>query len=250
MARRRRRNRRNGRGRLSFLYRLLAFLLICGAIIAALVLFFKVERVEISGAERYTQQEVADASGVQLGSNLILMDKYAVASRITGMLSYVESVQITRSLPSTLRITVTECHATAAVEQEGTVWLLSGTGKIVDTAQSAEGHTRITGLTLLEPQVGQTAAAAEGQEYACGRMLALLEQLRSKEMLENVQQIQLDDASAVTLRYLDRFTVLLPWDADMDYKMNYLQAVVERLENNEHGTINMMQDQKVNFIPD
>ena len=69
-------------------------------------------------------------------------------------------------------------------------------------------------------------------------------------MLEDVQAIHLEDASLITLRYLDRFTVQLPWASDLDYKLNYLQAVVERLEDNEKGTINMMQDHKVNFIPD
>ena len=78
----------------------------------------------------------------------------------------------------------------------------------------------------------------------------LLERLRSKEMLGDVQEIHLEDASHITLRYLNRFNVVIPWDADMDYKLNYLLAVVEKLENNEHGTINMTQDRKVNFIPD
>lgn len=248
MARRRRRTRRNGRGRLSFLYRLLAFLLICGAIVAALALFFKVERIDVEGVSRYSQQEVVSASGVALGDNLILMDKYAVATRITSALSYVESVQISRTLPSTLCIAVKECRTTAAVVQDGTVWLLSAAGKIVDSASSSEGHPVITGVTLLSPQVGQSATVQE--EHAARQMLSLLRPLREKEMLGQVQQIHLEDSAAVTIRYLDRFTVLLPWDADMDYKMNYLQAVVERLENNEHGTINMMQDHKVNFIPD
>jgi hypothetical protein len=80
-------------------------------------------------------------------------------------------------------------------------------------------------------------------------LLELLERLRSKNMLADVQGIHLEDASYISIRYLDRFDVQIPWDADMDYKLNYLLAVVEKLEDNERGTINMLQERGVSFIP-
>ena len=152
MARRRRSNRRSNRGRFAFLYRLLTFVVICGAIVAALALFFKVETIEVEGAERYTAAEVIEASGVGVGDNLFLMDKYEVAARIHSTLNYVETVQISRSLPSTLRITVAESRSVVAVEQEDLVWLISGTGKIVDTVTIDAGkpYAHVTGLTLRE----------------------------------------------------------------------------------------------------
>ena len=250
MAKRRRRNRRNRRGRFAFLYRLLTFLVICGAVVAALALFFKVETIEVTGVERYSQQEIVDACGIQTGSNLFLMDKYEAATRITSQLSYVERVQITRRLPSTLCIHVTECTSTAAIEQDGRTWLVSGSGKIVDTAAGPGKCCLITGLALSQPQVGMTLAPQEGSDTACRQLLELIKALRDREMLSDAQEIHLEDPSVLTMRYLDRFTVTLPWGADMEYKMDYLLAVVERLEDNEKGAINMLQDQKVNFIPD
>ncbi|MBO4853900.1 MAG: FtsQ-type POTRA domain-containing protein [Oscillospiraceae bacterium] len=228
---------------------MLTFLVICGAIVAALALFFKVETIEVTGAERYSQQEIVDACGIQTGSNLFLMDKYDAAGRITSRLNYVEQVQITRRLPSTLCIHVTECKATVAIEHDGTFFLISGSGKIVDTASEASGCGIVTGVTIFQPQVGAVIDAPEENRPARDQLLELLKALRDREMLADVQEIHLEDPSAVTMGYLDRFTVTLPWGADMEYKMNYLMAVVERLEDNERGIINMMQDQKVNFIP-
>lgn len=249
MARRKRRNRRSNRGRFAVLYRLLTFVVICGAIVAALALFFKVENIEVQGTERYTQEEVVAASGVEIGSNLFLMDKYDVASRIRSELSYVETVQIIRKLPSTLSITVTESKTAMAIRQEDVLWLISGTGKLVDTVTpGTKDYPTITGLTLKDPRIG-TALQTENEE--AGRVLLdMLQRLREKEMLGDVQAIHMEDASVITMRYLNRFTVQIPWNADMDYKFNYLLAVVERLEDNEKGTINMTQDHKVNFIPE
>ena len=68
-------------------------------------------------------------------------------------------------------------------------------------------------------------------------------------MLQDVQSIDLSDTAQVVIRYLDRFDVTFRWNADFDYKLNYLLAVVERLEVNEKGAIDMTQDGKASFIP-
>ena len=96
---RRRRNRRYRRSRLTVPFRILSFFLICGAILAALLLFFKVQTVTVAGNSRYTQEEILAVTDIQEGENLFLINKYAVASAITGQLPYVEAVQIRRSLP-------------------------------------------------------------------------------------------------------------------------------------------------------
>ena len=67
MARRRHSNRRHRRGNSGFLYKLLSVLVICGAVVAALTLFFRVDRIEVTGMERYTEDEVIAASGIDIG---------------------------------------------------------------------------------------------------------------------------------------------------------------------------------------
>ena len=54
MARNRSTNRRRRRGRFSFLTKLLCILLIAGAVVAALTIFFKVQSITVSGNARYT----------------------------------------------------------------------------------------------------------------------------------------------------------------------------------------------------
>ena len=114
MARRSRRNRRRSRGRFAFLYRLLCFVLICAAIVGALVLFFKVDTISVSGNDRYSRETILAASGVSEGDNLFLLNKYDAAARITEALPYVESVRLSRKLPGTLRIDIVECSTAIA----------------------------------------------------------------------------------------------------------------------------------------
>ena len=225
MARRRSYHRKRRQGRFSFLYKILIFVAICGAIAVALALFFKVDTITVTGNSRYTANQIIEASGIETGDNMFFLNKYHASERITAALPYVETVRISRQLPDTLVVTVTECTAPAAVSQDGKLWLLSGDGKIVD------------------------AKTGDGKQYAVVEGLTLLGLLRDKDMLGDVQTIDLSDTASVVMRYLDRFDVTFRWDADFDYKLDYLLAVVERLEVNEKGAIDMTQEGKASFIP-
>lgn len=252
MAKRRRYNHKRRRGSFSFLYKLLAFVLICTAIALALTLFFRIRTIQVSGNDRYTREEIIAAAEVKEGDNLFLMNKYNAAERIRKALPYIETVQFRRMLPDGLSIVVTECADPAAVVQDGKAYLLCDTGNIVDemAASAAKGRMQVKGLTLTGPAVGTQAQAAEGQELTLERLLELIKALDSRGMTGNVSQLDMSDASQLTLRYLDRFDVYFPWDADYGYKLDYLLAVVEKLEVNEKGIINMMQEGKARFIPE
>ena len=252
MAKRRRYNHKRRRGSFSFLYKLLAFVLICTAIALALTLFFRIRTIQVSGNDRYTREEIIAAAEVKEGDNLFLMNKYNAAERIRKALPYIETVQFRRMLPDGLSIVVTECADPAAVVQDGKAYLLCDTGNIVDemASSAARGRMQVKGLTLTGPAVGTQAQAAEGQELTLERLLELMKALDSRGMTGNVSQLDMSDASQLTLRYLDRFDVYFPWDADYGYKLDYLLAVVEKLEVNEKGIINMMQEGKARFIPE
>lgn len=250
MARRNRYNRRRRQGRFSFLYKILVFIAICGAIAVALALFFKVDKVTVTGNSRYSADKIVEAAGIQTGDNMFFLNKYKASEQITTALPYVETVQIRRQLPDTLVVTVTECTAPAAVQQDGKLWLLSGDGKIVDS-KTGDGkqYAMVKGLSLLEPQVGSDIQVPDEEQSSAQLLLTLLGLLRDKGMLADVQSIDLSDSATVILRYLDRFDVTFRWDADFDYKLDYLLAVVERLEINEKGAIDMTQEGKASFIP-
>lgn len=158
MARRRHSNRRRRRGNFGFLYKLLSVLVICAAVVMALTLFFRVDTIEVTGTERYTEKDVIEASGIQLGDNLFLLNKYEAARSIAEQLPYIdiEDIRIRRELPDTLLIDVAECGTPLAVIQDGSAWLLSPKGKIVEQlpASQAGDYAVIDGCELLAPLDG------------------------------------------------------------------------------------------------
>ena len=106
MAGRNRRRRRKRKGSFSFLYKLLMLFVICGAIVAALAVFFKVDTIEVTGNSRYTDSEIAESGGIHVGDNLFLINKFGAAEEITRKLPFISSVRISRLLTDTLCIQV------------------------------------------------------------------------------------------------------------------------------------------------
>ena len=242
MARRRNSNRRRRRGSFGFLYKLLSTLAICAVVVAALTLFFRVDTIEVSGTARYSAQEIIDASGVSTGDNLFLLNKYSVDQSIKAALPYVQELRISRSLPDTLVIQVTECSTPLAVVQDGSAWLVSPAGKIVEQAEpsAAEQYAVIDGCELLAPSVGTPLALAT--EYAS----------QQQSLLDQVDAIHLEDLAVLRMDYAGRFVVELPYGADYDYKLRFLTVSLEEtsIQNNQGGTIQLTGDDgKVNFIP-
>ena len=245
MGRRRNSNRRR-RGSFGFLYKLLSMLVICGAIVAAMTLFFRVDTIVVSGQERYTSQEIQDATGIAQGDNLFLLNKYDVAQNIVKALPYVEEIRISRKLPDTLLIEVRECGTPLALVQDGSAWLISPGGKIVEQKSAAEvGDSGIIdGCKLLAPSVGTPLALAT--EYADQQtsLLELLAALEDAGMLKQVDAIHLDDAGKVIMDYAGRFTVEMPYNADYAMKLKALRLSLEsgKIQDNMTGTFDLMQE--------
>ena len=224
MPKKRKTRRRRRRGGLGRLLRPLSVLLTAVAVVAALTMFFKVSTVEVTGSSRYRDGEVAAASGVELGDNLVLLDKYRIAQRIYTELPYVTEARINRKFPSTLVLEVTETTAVASIQGAGGYWLLSAGEKLLEAVDETGAQERL------------------------GQLLSAMERL---EMLGRADGLDLSDRSDLVLGYDGRFQVIISYDADFDYKLLCLLEAVKCLEPNERGTIrlNMKEANKAHFIP-
>ncbi len=247
----RRKNKRYRRGRLTVLLRLLSFAVICSAIVAALILFFKVESVEITGNERYTDEQIFAVTDIEYGENLFLLNKYAIADEITTRLPYIQSVRFRRSLPNGIIIEVEEGKAVAAVEQVEDAWLIAQDGKLLERISlgRSDDYLRILGCELLLPTEGTYLAVGEESNLSAARLEELLDTLAKKNMLPYTEIIDCSDEGTLRLSYGGRFDVELLYDADFDKKFYALQLVIETLEDNETGTVILTASDRTSFKP-
>ena len=237
-AQRRRHNRsRRTRGRFRALYQLLAILAVLAAIIAGCIVFFRVKTITVSGNSRYTADEVVAASGVEAGDYLALLNNNRITRQIRSDLPYVEAVSIRRILPDTVLITVQESAAAAAVEVEGSWWLINSAGKLLETVSSPGEHAVLTGLTPVAPVAGTMAVLPEEESIRWGYALDFLRALEDVDMLAELTSLDCSSAGTFTAEYGGRFTLIFPSTGDFtEYLAMFQRTVEDELEESETGT--------------
>ena len=263
--RRRRRARRDGTPTVLVL---LCLLLTVVAIILAATLFFKIETVTLTGDTRYSQDYVAEASGLEIGDNLVLFDKISVKNGIYEACPYLDTVQIRRRYPSGIEIIVTECQPVAVLYDEKaeipdpedetkTVttgetgwWLMDRNGKLLEniTSPQVPELTRIYGVTLVSPETGKSVEIL--QEDTQKPLFLLLNTAEDDGILQDIGGMDFAEPYAIRFNYLDRFVVKLGSTEDLDVKMRYLHLIVEeKLSSNAAGTLDLSDVQTARFVP-
>ncbi|MCD8143136.1 MAG: FtsQ-type POTRA domain-containing protein [Clostridiales bacterium] len=146
--------RKNG-GNLNGLYLVISVVLILAVILGGSIVFFKINAIQVEGNVHYTEEEIVDASGVNLGDNLLLTRDTTVVARLLTQLPYVSSVTLSHKLPDTLVITVAESDAQAAIyDGSGSWWLMDSSGKLLELLGSGTDSTsdEATASGDLEPE--------------------------------------------------------------------------------------------------
>lgn len=218
------------------------------AVILSMVIFFRVETVEIRGNSYYSREEILEVCGVAEGDHLLTLPRGEIAGNIRANLRYVESMKISRQLPNTLIIEIREGKPGYVVQDTGgSYYLMNAEGKIVEKASAGDARdfTLVEDLQILPPVLGEEAQVygAEGEETkARGQLTALKELLQAIEAASlgrQIASVQVPSSFHISLWYEDRFLVELGNTSRIDYKLEYLKAVVEKEESYVTGTVDL-----------
>lgn len=147
-----------------FFLRLATVVAVVLALLFGMSIFFKVETVMVSGMEKYTAWDIREASGIEQGDNLLTLNEAMIGGKIRAALPYVNTVRVGIKLPDTVNIEIKELDVAYSIEaSDGTWWLISGGGTVLEStnAADAEDYTKILGVTLDNPVVGQKTVAYE-----------------------------------------------------------------------------------------
>ena len=252
MAARNRRKKQPDGSFKGFVFSTLSFLVICAALVLGMSVFFRVSSIEVVGADRYTQEEIVAASGVEEGDNLIFLNREAVAGRVYAKLIYIGEVKVSRKLPSTVVIDVSESGSLAVVETDAGLWLVDRNCRLLESckAQDIEGYIKVMGFVAVKPQAGESLSTAEEDKSKAAFLRGILTALAAQGITADVDTINLSNPLGAEFGYLDgRFTVRLGADEKLDYKIALLTEVVQQLNGQDTGVIDLTQDKKAQFSP-
>ena len=255
----------------TFAWKLISMAAVVVAVFLGLSVFFRVDTITVAGADKYTPWMIREASGVQTGDALLSISEARVASRIISDLPYIDEVKVSRKLPGTVEIQVTELQVTYSIEDEnGGWWLISSSGRAIEAVslEKALGYTRVEGLAIRTPTAGEQVQALPGkiidpgegtavemdQTDADQQLAALVAIMTGLERSRIIGEITVIDVTTITdlqLEYPQLLTVRLGDDKQLEYKISYLAAAVEKLEANQSGELDLTLEytEKAVFTP-
>lgn len=228
--------------------RLIAKLATMAAVVLALIvgvtIFFRVQKVQVSGNAKYTAQEILDASGIEMGENLLSIGKSRAAGKILAAFPYVDQVQIGIKLPNTVNIDIVEVEATYAIAADGGWWLMDAGGKLLEPVENPADYTQVTGISAEAPAPGGTLKAKESAETseddseemrgsAADRATAALEILKvlsEEDRTAQVTSVDVSELYNLQVWYGEKYQVILNGPTELTYKARYMVQAVEQLE--------------------
>lgn len=256
--------------------RLIRQLATTGAVVLALILgltiFFRVQNIRVTGNGKYTAQEIIDASGIDVGENLLLLGKSKAAGQILNRLPYVDQVQIGIKLPNTVNIDIVELEAVYAVSAAGGGWwLMDSGGKLLEPVEDPGEHLQVTGIQAENPTVGATLTPAadpepetqpEGQTEPqangapgdrAAAALTILQTLQEVDRTAEITQVDVSALYNLQVWYGDDYQVLLGGPEELAYKVRYMvQAVAELQDGGYRGGVldlQLSEPGKATFTP-
>lgn len=230
------------------------------ALIFGISIFFKVEKVTVAGNNKYTSGEVLEASGIRVGDNLFGLNNAKISSNIIAQLPYVGSVRVGIKLPNTVKIEIVELQVVYSVEaDDGSWWFLRSDGVIIEKTNNADAglHTKLVGVKITKPVVGEKAVAAQtsapeetlpdGQtapntvkpEEQLDAAIALMQYLEECGMIGEAASINVSNLTALQIWYGTRFQVDLGDTTDLKTKVSNMQKAINSMSDTETGILNV-----------
>lgn len=218
--------RKRRRGRFRWIYQLISLVAVAAAMVTSCVIFFRVNQVNVEGNAHYNTQTIIDASGIELGDNLVTMWGPSINDQICEQLPYVERVVLHRTLPDRVTLQVVERTVAATVADEnGSLWLLSADGYLLETTQAVQG-LEITGIQAVNPQAGQPLEVAEDSQSKAKAIPKLMSALEQAGKLAQCTQIDASAASSLRVSY-DIHQLKFPLHGDYQRMLNLFQAALD-----------------------
>ncbi len=241
-----RRIRRRRRG--FAMYALVVVILAVGVTITlSMTVMFNIQQIQVVGdAKMYSAEEIAAATGIATGDNMVRLDLEAAEERALASLIYVEDISITRQFPDTLVIHVQKCEPTYNIEYGFGTLIVSKYGKILeDGMDPQDGLVTIKGYTPLEPIAGKWITAEKERD---DRILnAFMEIINTTALDAPIVSVDMTEAHNILVNFDNRIEFDMGnWD-EIEYKINFAQHIISKQPADKEGYLTMIGTNQCSF---
>lgn len=221
-------------------------LIIIALVIIANTPLFAVHKINIKGNKDYTKQQVITMSGVQKGDNLFRIQKRSIRKRLVNN-SYIREVDLHRSLPDTLTITVKERRAMAYLPYGSKNIVIDSNGYVLKVVNKRPQLVKISDMSIKRMEVGKPIAVSN--EKKLNETLEILKLMKQGNLFfKEIKPGQVVMKLCVYDRLVCKGTQN---NLARSIKNGTLQGIISDLykKNVNKGTVNVGHGEYVSFSP-
>ena len=214
--------------------------------VLCLTVFFKIDTINISGNSKYTKEQIT----ITKDKNLFLVDRDNAAAKLKEALPYIHDVEISRKLPSTLNVKITETKVPYAIKNsDKTYTLLDSDLKVLEAnvANAPEGSIIIKKAALSSALVGKQAVFTDKKVQECDAKLISIVNSMS---LDKITELYSTGVGNNYIVYDGRITIKLGKLDGAEDKLYAALTALDKLNTtspNAHGEINAFSDKQIYF---
>lgn len=211
------------------------FVLLVGVIISLTVLF-KTENIVVEGDSYYDEGQIIAFSNVSEQQNIFLGALNSTPEDIVSNLAYIESAQVSFTVPDTIVITVENAVPAYAIKDGNGYLIVSSKGRILDTTPTKTDD-------LVELKCGEIKNKTKGSYIDFGddsvsEILHSVAQSFADNGIDKITGFDISNPSEIVIDYDNRIHINIGLPEDIDYKIKTAFTIInEKLDPNKTGTI-------------
>ena len=246
--RRRYSQKKKSRFRTRFYVIMTFLILLVAGFIFSLSGFFTIDSVIVKGNSHYTYEEIINMGHVEKGRNIFY---HAQIEEITEYLTnnpYIKNAVVSRRLPSTLVITVTERAEKLAVKYDDDYLVMDETGILLRKTNTTPMITMLEGVVVSKIKLGEKIGTTDGKKM--DRALKLIKSTSKADLY--FVRIDMNVEEKVNAYVYDNLVVKTDYDTLLENIENgRLHRVLEKLFSDgiQRGTISFEEDGSASFMP-
>lgn len=240
-------SRRKKRRQSNMLGYYLLVLVLAAGVVATLsfTVFFNIKYFEISSNTSYQLVDIAKASKVNKGDNLLRLDTEKVRKNILDTMLYVDDVKVKKSFPFTLKIDLVPSEELAYIYSDDKYILISKSWRILDSAEAVKNKELMivegfepssdqlmtimkekkTEETTDDSSSDSTITKNENDELRT-EILENLFGIIEKRKIKSINRINISDPYEISINYDNRIQIIVGDGNDLEYKMRLAYQIL------------------------
>lgn len=219
-------------------------------VVLSLTVFFKIEKINIVDNKQYTVNQIEAVLPIEKQKNLFLIDTKGATKKLEEKLPYIYDVKITRKLPSTVNVKITETPQVYSVtNKDKTYTLLDDNFKVLESnaEKKPKNCIEIKELGLTSTVIGQTATVDKEKKLNnLNEIIRVIKELK----LGETTAIYSKDVNNNFIVYDNRITIKLGTVENIDAKVYSALTAIDRLNQsdpNVEGVLTATDDKQIYF---